>query len=194
MKSFFKLFIGEKKRQRLYVWKESLEWFFLNNFVSSFPSRRFRIFILNIMGAKVPKETAVYGGNEYRNPKGLTIGKGTALGHRCLLDARSGLEIGENVCFGTEVMIWTLHHDYNDLNFAAVGAKVKIGNFVWLGSRCIVLPGVTIGEGAVIASGAVVTKDVEPFTVVGGIPAKPISKRKVQDYNYSPNSYILHLV
>ncbi|WP_409014249.1 MULTISPECIES: acyltransferase [unclassified Arcicella] len=91
-------------------------------------------------------------------------------------------------------MIWSLHHDYNDLHFKAVGGKVTIKKFAWLGSRCILLPGVTIGEGAVVAAGAVVTKDVPPYTIVGGIPAKPIAKREEKEYDYSPNGYKLHLV
>jgi len=186
--------IPSSVKQALYLWKDSLEWFFLNRIISSFPSQRIRIAVLNYMGATIPKSTAVYGGNEYRNLKGLTIGEGTALGHRCILDARMGLEIGENVCFGTEVMIWSLHHDYNDLHFKAVGGKVTIKKFAWLGSRCILLPGVTIGEGAVVAAGAVVTKDVPAYTVVGGIPAKPIAKREEKEYDYSPNGYKLHLV
>ncbi|AEI51016.1 acyltransferase [Runella slithyformis] len=194
MKKYLKHIIPTSIKQNIYCWKESLEWFFLNRIISSFPSQRIRISMLNFMGAKIPRKTAVYGGNEYRNPKGLSIGEGTALGHRAVLDARMGLEIGNNVCFGTEVMIWSLHHDYNDIGFKGVGGKVTIGNYVWLGSRCIILPGTTIGEGAVVAAGAVVTKDVAPFTVVGGVPAKVIAKRDRKVYNYSPNSYKLHLV
>jgi hypothetical protein len=178
----------------LRLWVDSIEWFFLNVFISSFPSQTIRILSLRMMGAKIPMSTSVYGGIEYRNPKGLVIGKGTALGHRAILDARMGLDIGSSVCFGTEVMIWTLHHDYNDLHFKGVGGKVTIGDYVWLGSRCIILPGVNIGKGAVIAAGAVVTKDVPEFTVVGGVPAKAIGQREVKDYDYFPNDYKLHLV
>jgi acetyltransferase-like isoleucine patch superfamily enzyme len=175
-------------------WAESFQWFFLNTMLSSFPSHTVRKFFLRLMGAKIAKNVAIYGGNEYRNPKGLTVGVGSALGHRAILDARMGLNIGKSVCFGTEVMIWTLHHDYNNINFDAVGAPVVIGDYVWLGSRCIILPGVTIGEGAVIASGAVVTKDVEAYTVVGGVPARAISKRENKDYDYMPGFHRMHLV
>lgn len=194
MKKFLKNILPLPFVKWLLIWKDSIEWFFLNSIISSFPSQTFRIIVLRIMGAKIPMSTAVYSGIEYRNPKGLTIGEGTALGHRAILDCRMGLNIGKSVCFGTEVMIWTLHHDYNDLNFKAVGAEVNIGDYVWLGSRCIILPGVTIGNGAVIAAGAVVTKDVLPFTVVGGIPAKVIAKRDEKKYKYKPNDYKLHLV
>ncbi len=194
MKKILLILIPISVRKIIFHWLTSLEWLFLNSIISSFPSQRIRIWVLNLMGAKIPKSTAVYGGNEYRNPKGLTIGTNTALGHRAILDARMGLEIGNNVCFGTEVMIWSLHHDYNDIGFKGVGGKVTICNYVWLGSRCIILPGVTIGEGAVVAAGAVVTKDVEPYTVVGGIPAKKIALRERKEYNYSPNADRLHFV
>lgn len=66
---------------------------------------------------------------------------------------------------------------------------MTIGDYAWLCSHCIILPGVTIGEGAIVASGAVVTKDVEPWTVVGGIPAKEIAKREQKDYDYRPGAY-----
>lgn len=194
MKQFFKKNLPLPFIKWLVIWKDSIEWFFLNSIISSFPSQTFRIIVLRIMGAKIPMSTAVYSGIEYRNPKGLTIGVGTALGHRAILDCRMGLNIGKSVCFGTEVMIWTLHHDYNDIDFKAVGGEVNIGDYVWLGSRCVILPGITIGNGAVIAAGAVVTKDVLPFTVVGGIPAKVIAKRDEKKYKYKPNDYKLHLV
>lgn len=194
VREFLKRNIPKGIRRWIVLWLDSIEWFFLNTIISSFPSQTIRILVLRLMGAQIPLSTSVYSGIEYRNPKGLKIGKGTALGHRAILDARMGLEIGESVCFGTEVMIWSLHHDYNDINFKGVGAKVVIGDFVWLGSRCIILPGVSIGNGAVVAAGAVVTKDVEEFTVVGGIPAKQIAKREIKEYNYYPNDYKLHLV
>jgi maltose O-acetyltransferase len=176
------------------TWKASLEWFLLNNIISSFPSQTIRKAFLRMKGANIHKHALIYGGCEYRYPRGLKIGKGSSIGHRAILDARKGLIIGENVVFATEVMVWTLHHDYNDINFAGKGASVLIGDFVWLGSRSIILPGVTIGKGAVVATGAVVTKDVEPYTVVAGIPAKVIAKRDIKNYCYDPCSHRMHLV
>ena len=61
-------------------------------------------------------------------------------------------------------------------------------------SNCIILPGVTIGEGAVVAAGAVVSRDVESWTVVGGVPAKPIARREVKEYDYRPGDYWLPLL
>jgi len=103
------------------------------------------------------------------------------------LDARRGLVIGNYVNFSSEVMIWTLQHDHNSPTFADKGGKVVIGDRAWISCRAIILPGVTIGEGAVVAAGAVVTKDVAPYTIVGGIPAKEIGKRN-RDLTYELGS------
>jgi acetyltransferase-like isoleucine patch superfamily enzyme len=85
--------------------------------------------------------------------------------------------IGRNVNLSSEVLIRTAQHDYQSPDFKTVFHPVKIEDYVWLGPRCIILPGVTVGEGAVVAAGAVVTKDVEPYTLVGGVPAKKIGER-----------------
>ena len=166
----------------------SIKWFVLNNILSSFPSKHVRMFILRLLGADIAPKVPIFGGCEYRDVKGLHIKEGSSIGHRCILDARKGLFIGKNVCIATEVMFWTLHHDYNSSDFRAVGAPVEIGEYAWICSRAIILPGVKIGKGAVVASGAVVTKDVEPFTIVGGIPAKKIGMRKEMDYDYVPRN------
>ena len=136
----------------------------------------------------VHRSVPIYSGFEWwQGP--LEIGEGSTIGFHNHFDCRKGIYVGKNVCFATGVCIWTLHHDYNDIHFCSKGARVIIGDYAWLCSHCIILPGVTIGEGAIVASGAVVTKDVEPWTVVGGIPAKEIAKREQKDYDYRPGAY-----
>lgn len=157
------------------------------------PFHTLRIFCLRMLKAKVGKRTGIYRGFEVRRPRLLTIGNGSVIGHGALLDARCGLTIGDNVNLSNEVMIWTLHHDYNDSGFAQTGAPVFIGNYAWICSRAVILPGVTIGEGAVVAAGAVVTKDVTPYTVVGGVPAKAIAKRN-EHLNYDLGDAILPII
>lgn len=105
-----------------------------------------------------------------RNPKGLIIEDGVNIGPKCLLDARKGLIIRKNAVIAYEAVIWSLNHDYNDKYFCGKGALTEIGEYAWICSRSIILPGVKVGEGAVVASGAVVTKDVPPYTIVGGVP------------------------
>lgn len=145
--------------------------------IALLPFHTIRILLLRLMGAKIGKSVGLYRGFEVRDPWKLKIGDNTLIGHKALLDARKGLIIGSNVNLSNEVMIWSLHHDYNDEFFEIIGDKVIIEDYAWICSRAIILPGVTIGKGAVVAAGSVVTKDVEPYTVVGGIPAKVISKR-----------------
>lgn len=146
--------------------------------VARIPSQLFRTFVLRrLFGMKIGEGATIYGGSEFRAPSQIEIGRNSVLGHGCLLDGRRQLEIGENVNISSGVWIWTLHHDIQSADFGVIGGKVKIGDRAWLCSRCTLLPGVTIGYGAVVASGAVVTKDVPALTVVGGIPAKEIGRR-----------------
>ena len=95
-----------------------------------------------------------------------------------MLDGRyAKLIIGNNVDIAQETNIWTLEHDVNSTDHHEMGADVIIDDYVWIASRVTILPGVHIGKGAVIASGAVVTKDVPPYSIVGGVPAKVIGQR-----------------
>jgi len=157
------------------------------------PFHTLRIFCLRLLKANIGRRTGIYRRFEIRRPRRLTIGSSSVIGHRALLDARCGLVIGNNVNISNEVMIWTLHHDYNDSGFAQTGGPVKIGNYAWICSRAIILPGVTIGAGAVVAAGAVVTKDVAPYTVVGGVPAKAIANRN-RNLNYDLGNAILPII
>jgi maltose O-acetyltransferase len=116
--------------------------------------------------------------NNYFKRSNIIIGNNCVINDGCLLDGRvHKIHIGNNVDIARQTLIYTLQHDYNDDYHRTKGGDVVIEDYVWIGSRVIILPGVHIGKGAVCASGAVVTKNVEPFTVVGGVPAKPIAKR-----------------
>lgn len=141
-----------------------------------------------MFGAQIDRTVVLYGDFEIRSPRKLKIGAGSCIGHRATLDARGGLTIGANVNLSSEVMIWTAQHNYRDPAFGTDFKPVTIGDYVWLGPRCIILPGVTVGGAAVVAAGAVVTKDVEPYAVVGGVPARKIADRpKGMNYNPSEN-------
>lgn len=112
---------------------------------------------------------------------GISIGSGSGLGVNCLV--HGPLEIGNKVMMGPDVVILTHTHniDRTDIPMGDQGsrvAKVTIGNDVWIGMRTIIMPGVKIGNGAVIGAGAVVTKDVPDYAIVGGVPAKIIKYRK----------------
>jgi maltose O-acetyltransferase len=118
-------------------------------------------------------------GLDVRSPYRVSIGDYCRINKKVLLDGRGkGLTIGNNVDIAQEVNIWTLQHDYNDPMYKSVGKPVIIEDYVWIASRATILPGVKIGRGAVVASCAVVTKDVPPLSVVAGCPAKIIGQRK----------------
>ena len=119
--------------------------------------------------------------------KNITIGKDVFINSGCHFQDQGGIEIGDGVLIGHNVVLATINHDLDpEENRKNHYAPIKIGNHVWIGSNATVLPGVTIGDWAVVAAGAVVTQDVLPLTVVGGVPAKILKKvtlqeRKVQD-------------
>ncbi|MDE5601808.1 MAG: sugar O-acetyltransferase [Clostridia bacterium] len=105
----------------------------------------------------------------------ITVGKHVFINSGCCFQDQGGIEIGDKVVIGQQVVIATLNHDLSPEKRAnMLPAPVKIGNGVWVGAHATILSGVTVGDGAVIAAGAVVTKDVPANTVVGGIPAKII--------------------
>lgn len=164
-----------------------LKWCLSTSIIPNFPSQTIRNWALRKMGAKMTKNVKFYEGISVRNPKGLVIEDGVSIGPKVLLDARCGLTIHKSAVIAYEVIIWTLNHDYNDENFCGKGAPVEIGAYAWICSRSIILPGIKIGEGAVVASGAIVTKDVEPYTVVGGVPARVIGQREKKEYCYGYN-------
>ncbi|MFN8710810.1 MAG: acyltransferase, partial [Planctomyces sp.] len=91
-----------------------------------------------------------------------------------------------NISIGPEASILSLGHDPQSPSFEDVGGDITIGDRVWIGYRALIMPGVNIGEGAVVAAGAVVTRDVEPYTIVAGVPAKKIGDRS-RDLSYELN-------
>lgn len=180
--------IYRKIRKVLGLWFDAASMLWIR-LVCCIPSKHLRRALLCLYrDVCIHRSVPLYHGLEYwRGP--LVIGEGSSIGFRNHLDCRRGIHIGRNVCLASDVTIWTLHHDYNDPSFRAKGAGVTIGDYAWLCSNCIILPGVTIGEGAVVAAGAVVRSDVEPWTVVGGVPARKIAERQRKDYHYRPGEY-----
>ena len=153
---------------------------FLDYNISTVPSNHIRKWFYRGLGAKIGKNVVFHFETEIRCHNKLKIGKGSIIGDNAILDARSGLSIGQNVNISSNVSIYTLQHDHRDPFFRCPKDKkmdVIIDDRAWLGSNVIVLPGVTIGEGAVCCAGCVVTKDIEPYAVVAGIPAKKVGER-----------------
>lgn len=109
----------------------------------------------------------------------ITVGKNVFINACCKFQDQGGIEIGNNVLIGHGVTIATLNHDITPENrVSMIAKKVKIGSDVWIGSNCVILPGITIGDGAIIGAGSVVTKNVSKNTIVAGNPAKVIKHIK----------------
>lgn len=148
------------------------------------PSHHFRRFILRLGGAKIGKGSSVHTGCRFFSLKKLIIGEDSIIGYGVFLDGRDKIIIGNHVDIASEVMIYNSEHDINSADFQARLAPVEIEDYVFIGPRAIILPGVRIGKGAVVAAGAVVTKDVKEFAVVGGVPAEVIGQRILKDPHY----------
>lgn len=145
------------------------------------PSHRIRNFMYRtIWSIKLAPKAIIYWGAEIRAGYNLIIGEGSIIGDNVLLDARNKIIIGKNVNFSSRVCIYTEHHDHRDPYFGGnsdASFRVQIDDRAWIGPNVIILHSVHIGEGAVVAAGSVVTKDVPPFAIVAGIPAKVIGQR-----------------
>nr|WP_193331329.1 acyltransferase [Pseudoalteromonas ulvae] len=116
------------------------------------------------------------------HPSLFKVGYNVSINRRSLINAAGEIEIGDNVLIGPEVIIYSQNHIFlshekliNEQGYDK--HKVIIENNVWIASRVTILPGVKIGAGAIVAAGSVVTSNVEPYTIVGGVPAKFIKKR-----------------
>ena len=156
---------------------------FILRVVGFIPSHHVRRFFYRSAGIKIDKGSAIHMGACFYDPKNIVIGQDTIIGEGAVLDGRDKLIIGNHVDIASQVMIYNAEHDVQDPTFKAVKSPVTIEDHVFIGPRAIILPGVRIKKGAVVGAGAVVTKDVEEFTIVGGIPAKPI-KERIKNLNY----------
>lgn len=157
--------------------------FLANGPIGNFPCYRLRKTWLKFLGAKIGKRTIINMKQFFYHPTGLRIGNSSHINRGCILDARGTLIIGNNVSISYNSTILTGSHDHNSPSFAGRFYPIIIHDYVWIGACATILQGVTIGEGAVVCAGAVVTSDVEPYTIVAGVPAKKIGCRN-QNLNY----------
>ncbi len=174
---------GKKVTERIYNYyldfKVALLWL-----LGYIPSHEIRLMLFDLAGVKIGEDSTIHIGARFYQPKNVKIGKGTIIGDHATLDGRAKLTIGNYVDIASEVMIFNGKHDIHSEDFKPINAPVVIGDYVFIGPRAIILPGVKIGRGAVVAAGAVVTKDVPDSTIVAGVPAQPIGHRKAKVLNY----------
>lgn len=134
------------------------------------------------------KNVTICSGTRIQIAKNISIGNNVRIGEKSRFSALGGITIGNNVSLGPEVLIWSSNHNYYSpetlpFDYNSKLKPVTIEDNVWIGARVCIAPGVTIGEGAVIAMGSVVTKDVPPCAVVGGNPAAVLKYRDIEKYN-----------
>jgi acetyltransferase-like isoleucine patch superfamily enzyme len=145
--------------------------------IAKLPSHALRCGLYRLVGVRLGDRTSIHRGCRFYAPGNVLIGDHTVINRDVLLDGRCGLLIGNNVSISEGVMILTLEHDLNSPEFAACGARVVIGDYVFIGARALILPGIVLNRGAVVAAGAVVTHDVPECQIVAGVPARPIGMR-----------------
>lgn len=155
-------------------------WGCLAQWMPYFICRRWRVWLLRAFGMKDKGHVGFYPSSRIWAPWNLELGSFVAIDEDVNLYSVDKITIGTKVAISREAFICTASHDITKPNRPLVTAPITICDGVWIGARAIVLPGVTIGEGAVVAAGAVVTKDVEPWSVVGGNPAKFIKRRELR--------------
>ncbi|MBD3296236.1 MAG: acyltransferase [Candidatus Omnitrophica bacterium] len=152
--------------------------YFCNYIIAGFPSAHVRhFFYKRVMLVEMEESAHIMSGMWLDSRANLKIGENSIVNQRCRLDNRGGIEIGRNVSISNETHILSADHDIQDKSFKGRKRKVIIRDRVFIGSRATILPGVTIGEGAVVCSCACVTKDIPAYAIVGGVPAKIIGMR-----------------
>ena len=136
--------------------------------------------LLRLFGARIGRGVRVNGDARVWNPKNVTVGDRSWIGSEAHLYSVAPITVGSNAVISESAFICTAEHDITSPSFELKTAPIAIGDMAWIGARAIVLPGRTVGEGAVVAAGSVVTHDVEPWTVVAGNPARVIRRREVK--------------
>lgn len=163
---------------RFYLW---LRGFFmeyvLNDLLPHIPFWKCRRAYLRKMRARIGKASFIMKDCYFIKPNNLFVGDYTHINRGCLIDARGGITIGNNVSISYGVKLLTGSHDISSPTFRANYLPITIEEFAWLGAGCTILNNVRIGKGAVVCAGAVVTRDVEDYAVVGGIPARKLKTR-----------------
>lgn len=111
------------------------------------------------------------------------VGDRTWIGPFCVIYGNGGVRIGRDVMIAAQSCITSVGHRHDELHIPMMAQGIEVGpvtieDDVWIGMNCTILPGVTIGRGAIVAAGAVVRSNVAPYTIVGGVPARQIAQRR----------------
>jgi len=143
------------------------------------PCFGWRRFILRCFGAEVAPHVHMYASTRVYFPWNLAVGAWSAVGENALIYNLGLVKIGEKVTISHGVHLCAGSHDYRKLDMPLLKPPIEIRNQAWICADAFVGPGVTVGEGAVVGARAVAVKDVEPWTIVAGNPAREIRKREL---------------
>ena len=144
--------------------------------------RSYRSFVLRLWGAKIGRRCAIAAGAKIWAPWNLSMGDYVAVANGAELYTVAPIRFGHHITISQDAYLCTASHDISKRLKPLTTSPIEVGDFSWVCARAIVLPGVTVGEGAVVAAGAVVTKDVPPWTVVAGNPAREVKKRVLNEH------------
>jgi acetyltransferase-like isoleucine patch superfamily enzyme len=159
------------------VWFDGLL-FLCNKIVGYLPSHALRkLFYRAVMRFQIGPGSYIFSGARFDTRGNFALGEDSTINDHCRLDNRGGIIIGDHVSISSEVCILTADHDPHSPVFAGREREVRIEAHAFIGTRTMILPDVKIGRGAIVAAGAVVTKDVAPLAIVAGSPAREIGRR-----------------
>ncbi len=172
----------------LYLYRVITEFsWYIANLIGHIPNHDIRIILYRyLVNISIGYDSSIHMGAHFYAPYNISIGNNCSIGPMCFLDGRGEILIKNNCSMGVGVSIFTSEHDAYSKSFKAIKCAVVIEDYSWIASKSLILPGVTIGEGAIVAAGALVTKSVDPYTIVGGIPAKKIGERP-KELSYDPS-------
>jgi putative colanic acid biosynthesis acetyltransferase WcaF len=157
---------------------------FFNMFVTYLPSHFVRQSYLRALGMKIGRKVALMRGAKVIRPERISIGNNCIIGFDCFFGGEAGIQIGNNVNIASYGVLLGGHHDIDSPGFDSILIPIVIEDHCWLATRVTVTGGLRIHRGAVCAAGAVITKDVPAFQVVGGVPAKRIRDRNPEACTY----------
>lgn len=158
-------------------WREiliHLRFYLYNHLVTHVPNSMLRrIYLRSVLGFRIDKSAFIHMGSFFSGR--ISIGRNSVIGRKCTLLGE--ITIGDNVSITAETYIFTSSHDVNSPSFDCHYRPVTLKNRSWTGARAMIMPGVTLGEGAVLGAMSVATKTIPDFSIFVGAPAKEIGKR-----------------
>ena len=185
-----RMFHTFRTSNRVYDWARAFVMeYIVNSICPHIPFWWLRRKMLSLSNIKLGKGSFIMRKVYIMEPPRLTIGNHSHINRGCLLDARGNINIGDNVSVSHDVKLVTGGHDAQSANFIGIFKPITIDDYAWIGVGATVLQGIRIGEGAVVAAGALVTKDVPPYTIVAGVPAKKIGERN-RRLSYQCNGWL----